>query len=308
MSPGRFRQLPLLAACAVFMLPAFAMAGGSAPSAGCPAGTVCDRALGVALVPPSGWRQVPPGHWPPHTLVWYVEPSLGLDYNTRLLLGPNRTTHDSNDAHAAEVAANKLVAGYRGHVHMTRYAVRYGSAPGVLIRGLPGGPGPDAFIILAHQGALYSIIAPGATLAPDQRQALASLRFIPRVGPFPSANPPVPFVTRGPGDYRKTGGDFAKGALTLSPSNGLRHGSFMYSRWFHASKVWSLSYDVACSGPRGRLVVRIEDIQGRVRDLLLHRAGVAHNIRQAEEISGLLRLDMRSDCPRWSVTAAGITD
>jgi len=43
-------------------------------------------------------------------------------------------------------------------------------------------------IILARAGVAYKILAPGTTLAPDQRQALDSLRFIPRVGPFPAAN------------------------------------------------------------------------------------------------------------------------
>jgi hypothetical protein len=53
-------------------------------------------------------------------------------------------------------------------------------------------------IILAHAGAVYEILAPGAELAPDQRQAFASLRFIPRVGPFPAARPPSAHVPRPP--------------------------------------------------------------------------------------------------------------
>jgi hypothetical protein len=77
----------------------------------------------------------------------------------RLLVGPGGTTNDSHDARAAAAAAQKLIAGYRGHVHTSHYTVRYGGAPGVLIRGLPGGPALFAIIILAHQGVLYSIIA-----------------------------------------------------------------------------------------------------------------------------------------------------
>lgn len=185
--------LPAILAAAV-RLPASAAAGGPAPSGtnGCPSRAVCDHALGVALTSPPGWRRVPPGHFPPHTLVWYVEPPLGLDYNVRLLLGPDGTTRDRNDVHAAAMAADKLIAGYHGHVHATQYAVRFGSAPGVLIRGLPGCCGPEAITILAHHGALYSIIAPGKTLGPDQRAALASLRFIPRQGAFPSSSPEAP--------------------------------------------------------------------------------------------------------------------
>ncbi len=310
MSRVPLRQLPLLVACAAFMLPAIVMARGRVPDpAGCPAGTVCDRALGVALIPPSGWHRVPPGHWPAHVLVWFVQPPLGLEYNVRLLIGPDGTTRDRNDARAAAAAAQKLIASYRGHIHPIRYAVRYGGAPGVLIRGLPGCEcGPDAFIILAHQGALYSIIAPGTTLAPDQRQALAGLRFIPRAGTFPPANPPAPFATRGPGDYRKTGGDFAHHALTLTPATGLGHGADIYSRWFHAAKGWIIAYDVSCAGARGRLVIRIEDTKGRVLDRVLHRAGVAHTVRQVERIAGLLRLDVRSACATWSVSAAGVDD
>lgn len=161
-------------------------------ASGCPYGTVCDRALGVALTVPSGWRRVPPGHFPRHTLVWYEGPPVGLDYNIRLLVGPDGMARGRTAARAAANAASALIAGYRGRVHITRRSVRYGTAPGVLIRGLPGGEGgPAAEIILAHRGVLYSIIAPGTILGRDQRRALAGLRFIRRVGRFPSANPPA---------------------------------------------------------------------------------------------------------------------
>jgi hypothetical protein len=186
-----FRSLLLFAAVALStsgVVFARSPASSVSTTRGCPQGAACDYALGVALVPPSGWKLIPPGHYPPHVHVWFAGPSLGLDYNVRLLLGPDGTTRDRNDAHAARAAANRLVNGYRS-IHPTQYPVRYGGAPGILIRGLPGGPGPDAFITLVHHGALYSIVAAGATLAPDQRKALASLRFIPRVGPFPPANP-----------------------------------------------------------------------------------------------------------------------
>jgi hypothetical protein len=41
-------------------------------------------------------------------------------------------------------------------------------------------------IILAHDGALYKIIAPGSRLAPDQQQMLKSIHFYPRRGAFPT--------------------------------------------------------------------------------------------------------------------------
>jgi hypothetical protein len=235
-----------------------------------------------------------------------VEPPLGLDYNIRLLIGPDGTTNDSNSTHAAATAADKLIAGYRGHVHPTRYAVRYGSAPGVLIRGLPGSPGPDGIIILAHEGALYSIIAPGPTLAPDQQQALGSLRFIARTGPFPPANPPAP---RGPTSHRTIpGGVFGRSTLTLTPTNGIHGGAHTYSLWFHprSQRAWFLTYSVPCEGAPGRLVVDIKNRRGRVVDRVLHRRGKALRVSQMEEIAGVFRLDVRSGCPRWSVTASGI--
>lgn len=303
------RGLPLLAVLAVAVgLPGVAAAGGPAPADanGCPPGTVCDHALGVALTPPSGWQRVPPGHFPPHALAWFAQPPLGLDYNVRLLIGPDGTTRDRNDARAAATAANKLIAGYRGHVHPTRYVIRYGGAPGVLIRGLPGGPGPEAFIILAHRGALYSIIAPGAVLAPDQQQALTSLQFIPRVGPFPPANPPTP--TR-PSVHRTVpGGVFSGATLTLTHQNGLRRGAHTYSLWFQARdhRAWQVSYSVPCSGAQSRLVVDIRNPADRILDRVLHRSGRVQRVTQTEEIGGLVRLDVLSPCLGWSVTAVGI--
>jgi hypothetical protein len=75
---------------------------------------------------------------------------------------------------------SRLLKGMK--VPVTRVPVRYGGSPGVL----------------AHAGAVYKILAPGKNLAPDQRKALGSLRFIPRVGPFPPAVPPAPVVAAPP--------------------------------------------------------------------------------------------------------------
>jgi hypothetical protein len=300
----------LLFGFATILSPGLVMRGASVLAAstggGCPPATVCDRALGVALTPPSGWHGVPPGHFSPHILAWFKEPSLGLDYNIRLLIGPDGTTIDNNDARAAVTAADELIAGYLGHVHPTRYPVRYGSAPGVLIRGLPGSPGPDAIIILAHEGALYSIIAPGPTLAPDQHQALASLRFIARIGSFPLANPPAP---RGRPSHRTIpGGVFAGNTLTVTSRNGLHSGIHTFSLWFHArpQHAWLLRYTVPCKGARAWLVIDVRTSTGRVVDRVLHRRGRAPHVSQVEEIAGVFRLDVHSRCPAWSVTVSGI--
>ncbi len=303
------RSIPGLAVLAVAVcLPNRAVAGGPAPSdaTGCPSGAVCDSSLGVALVPPAGWQLIPSGHYPPHVLVWFAEPPLGLDYNVRLLIGPDGTTSDRDDTRAAATDATRLVSGYRS-IHPTRYPVHYGGAPGVLVRGLPGGPGPDAFIILAHHGALYSIVAPGATLAPDQRQALASLRFIPSIGPFPSANPPTPMGQ--PSHRTIPGGIFAQSTLTLTPRNGLHGDAHTYSLWFNvrSQRPWLLTYSVPCEAGKARLVVDIRNTSGRVVDRVLHRRGRAPRVTQMEEMAGgVFRLDVTSRCSHWRVTVSGI--
>jgi hypothetical protein len=174
-------------------------AGGSAAAeaapTGCPAGTVCDHALGVALVLPSQWRQLPAGKLPAHTIGLFALPVRAPSYNIRLIIASDGTTRERNDVRAATLAAGVFIRGYsrlRMRPPLVRIPVRYGGAPGVMIRNLPGQPTLVTVIILAHRGALYRIVAPGATLDRDQRQALGSVRFITRVGPFPPANPPAP--------------------------------------------------------------------------------------------------------------------
>lgn len=159
----------------------------------CPRGMVCDRALGVAIRPAPGVQQVPTGKAATRLFALVIPPSPGhgLDYDVRLVVQPLETTRDRNDARAAAAGVAKIVSDYRTHLTLRRQTVRYGGAPGILVRGLPTSPGPATAIVLAHAGAVYRITAPGSGLAPDQRRMLASLRFIPRVGAFPLANPPV---------------------------------------------------------------------------------------------------------------------
>jgi hypothetical protein len=173
--------------------------GGSAAAeaapTGCPAGTVCDHALGVALVLPPGWRQLPAGKLPAHTIGLFALPVRAPSYNIRLIIASDGTTRERNDVRAATQAAGAFIRGYsrlQMRPPLVRVPVRYGGAPGVVILNLPGQPTLVTVIILAHRGALYRVVAPGATLDLDQREALSSLRFVSRVGPFPPANPPAP--------------------------------------------------------------------------------------------------------------------
>lgn len=158
-----------------------------AASGACRAGEVCDAQLGVALTPPAGWEVAPPGHYPPGELVFWRTPAPGqANADQRLSISALGTTADRDDAQAANVAAEREIRQSNASVPISRQQVRYGGAAGVLLRGMPSN-GPVAAIILARAGALYRILAPGNALAPDQQQALQSLRFLPRVGPFPTA-------------------------------------------------------------------------------------------------------------------------
>jgi len=150
---------------------------------------VRDEALGVAVALPAGWQQNAPRKQPPHELDLIIpsaNPGAG-DSSIRLVIGSWGTTTDLDDARAASAGMDRLLAGL-GNLP-ARSTVNYGGAPGVMVHGLPGGlSGPTTAIILAHDGALYKILAPGNALAPDQQYALESLVFVPRVGPFPPAN------------------------------------------------------------------------------------------------------------------------
>jgi hypothetical protein len=152
---------------------------------------VVDHALGVTLILPAGWQQNAPGKQPPHEIDLVIPPAQPAgDSTIRLVIGSWGTTTDPDAAQAASAGMDRLLAGLGTlPTPLTRSVVTYGGAPGVMVHGLPGGlGGPSTAIILAHDGALYKILAPGSALAPDQQYALESLVFIPRVGPFPPAN------------------------------------------------------------------------------------------------------------------------
>lgn len=180
----RFVPAVVLGIALTGILPTRALAGGPAPAGGgCPARTVCDATLGVALTPSPGWRVFPASKNPPHTLTFATLPITGLSYTVRLVVEPFAVTSIQNDRRAARWVAHKLIQAERVP-SSTERSITIGGTDGVLIQGLPGSPGPAVDILLARHGNVYLIIAPGRSLAPDQRRALARLRFIPRVGHF----------------------------------------------------------------------------------------------------------------------------
>jgi len=152
---------------------------------------VCDSALGIAVAPAPGVREAAPGKFSSHEIA-LIRPEKGkVTSDLRLDIASWGTTKDRNDTRAAAAGMNRLVHGLvrKARAAVIGRAVRYGGAPGMLALGLPGGLGPVTAIVLAHAGAVYKILAPGRSLATDQLRMLSSLRFIPRVGAFPPANP-----------------------------------------------------------------------------------------------------------------------
>ena len=142
--------------------------------------------------------------------------------NPRLLIAGLGTTTDPNEARAANAAADRLVrdSGQRGAPRppVTRRPIMIAGAPGVLLRGLPAQTG-NVQIVLAHAGALYLFIAFMAygpeRLQADQRAALSSLRFIPRVGAFPPARSPAPHPFATVPTLALTGTGAGHGTLTV---------------------------------------------------------------------------------------------
>lgn len=152
----------------------------------CPTGTVCDAALGVALPLPAGWTR---DNYPTGILEFSARPTRGATYRVvRLNIASWGTTSDRDDARVAAAGMDALIRSTNSTRSFTRVPLHFLGASGVLVSGLPSSPGPVTAIILARASVAYKILAPGTTLAPDQRQALDTLRFIPRMGPFPPAN------------------------------------------------------------------------------------------------------------------------
>jgi len=195
------RPLALLALLTILasgsMHASFAQASAAQPArrhaASCASGVsapaVCDRALGVALTVPASWSVTPPGHFPPGALAfWTVVPGR-QNATLHLIVEPVGLAQNCGDAQAATAVADALTAGTNSSRPILRDQNTVAGAPAVFLSGLPGA-GPSIQIIVAHNGAVYHLIFPGSALQPDQRLALASLLFIPRVGSFPGLAAP----------------------------------------------------------------------------------------------------------------------
>ncbi len=163
---------------------------------GCPAVITRNSALGVALTLPPGWEDYGITYFAPGGL-FVANPAVQNSKGYPLGLGiiPAGTTPERDDARAAAMAVRRVLRDI--HFPVTRRPLTVGGAPAVLLAPMPG-QGPTVYVVLAHHGALYTILAfknrDSDPLRPDQLQALASLRFIPRVGRFPTTAVPPPNV------------------------------------------------------------------------------------------------------------------
>lgn len=157
-----------------------------------PAPAVCDRTLGVALTLPAGWSVAPPRQFTPGSLTFVTSlKTMALRFSIQPLgIADTRSPADPIAAAAAGVAA--LTQGLTTRAR--NFPVTVAGLPAVMLLDMPG-PGPTMHVVIAHGDALYDIVAfGGATLQPDQQQALSSVRFIPPAGPFPPAGAPQPSI------------------------------------------------------------------------------------------------------------------
>ncbi len=195
--------------------PGLARQGVASCPTGLPAAAVCDRALGVAVTPPAGWTVPPAGHFPPGSLAFWTAVAGQPDATLHLVisaLGP-ADTHDPGAAAAA--GADAETQGVATPVTPT--ATTIAGVPAVLLQGIPGGPDFGQEILVAHDGLLYGIYTfdnARTALTPAQRQALASLRFIPRDGSHPPFDPSRPGIAA----LQDPCLDLAQGAPSASPS------------------------------------------------------------------------------------------
>jgi hypothetical protein len=144
----------------------------------------CNRAIGVALRLPRGWTVAPPGHFPFNNLALVTIIPGRQDMDLHMGIEPFGTTTARDALAAAEAGADATTQGVT--LPLTRTTTSVGGLPAVRLRGLPGAPDFGQEIVVAHGGLLYGIYTfdnSRQALTPGQRQALASLRFIPRTGP-----------------------------------------------------------------------------------------------------------------------------
>lgn len=166
---------------------ALAQSGMNTRSLYCPPKAACDAALGIAITPTPGVRQAAPGKYPLHHLVLQIPAKPGQpDSTVRLDIASWGTIHILNGKRAATAGMARLLRGVR--VTQRERTVHYGAGIGVQVNRVPSSPAYVTAIVIAHQGFLYKILAPGSRLAADQKRMLSSIRFIARKGPFPPSN------------------------------------------------------------------------------------------------------------------------
>jgi hypothetical protein len=185
---GTVKWLILVLTLIAALIPCLALAGGPAPSS-CPAGRFCQSHLGLSLRLPPGWYvatnlKVLPGS---NQVAFAAGRPRGLSYNLRLIIQAYAITSLTDSRQSVRHVAAKLIHAERVTMVQER-PVHYAGSYGLLIRGFPSGGTPALNILLGRHHDVYQIIAPGSTLAADQRAALQSLQFIPIHGPFLGAH------------------------------------------------------------------------------------------------------------------------
>ncbi len=164
------------------LLPSTAQAGSrQTPPFQCAQYYVCNAPLGVALRTPATWRLLPAGKEDHCTLSFARRAVSHLNYDVRLTAKLVLVANATNDRRITRAYANTLVQ--RDHAKLVRVSnATYGGAPAVVIRGLPLGPRPTVYVVISHTALVYLFAAPGRALDVNQRQAIGSLRFLPRQG------------------------------------------------------------------------------------------------------------------------------
>ncbi len=152
----------------------------------CPAETVRNGALGVALPLPAGWEEATPNMAPPGEISFAAP---GYEGAPHLLIDSLGATTDPDPTHAVAVATARLAR--ETSMPITRTPIIVAETLGVLLQGLPGHTA-NVQIVLAHAGGLYRIILFGnPVLTPTGRTVLDTIGFIPRTAPFPTPSTPT---------------------------------------------------------------------------------------------------------------------
>jgi len=175
--------------------PYHAFQGVTSCPTGLPTEAVCDRALGVAVTLPAGWTVPPTGHFPPSSFVFWTAVAGQPDATLHLVISALGPADTRDPGAAAAAGADAETQGVTTAVTPT--ATTVAGVPAVVLQGTPGGPAFGQEILVAHDGMLYGISTfdnARTALTPAQRQALASLRFIPRASPPPPFDPSQPLI------------------------------------------------------------------------------------------------------------------